>query len=65
VRSVAEKARARNKAAAAADDRVAKGGSHLCHKSYCYRYRIAARNGISSDTSTGHTGFRIVFDIAA
>lgn len=63
VRSISKKAKARNEAAVGSDDRVAKGGSHMCHQSYCYRYRIAARNGISSDSSTGHTGFRIVFDL--
>lgn len=42
---------------------VTKGGSYLCHRSYCHRYRIAARSGSSSDTATGHIGFRIVFDL--
>jgi formylglycine-generating enzyme required for sulfatase activity len=62
VRSLSRHARARNAQAVASDDRVTKGGSYLCHKSYCYRYRIAARNGLSSDSSAGHTSFRIVFD---
>ena len=39
-----------------------KGGSYLCHISYCYRYRIAARSGSSPDSSTGHQGFRLVYD---
>ena len=39
-----------------------KGGSYLCHRSYCYRYRIAARSGRSPDTSAGHTGFRVAYD---
>jgi len=39
-----------------------KGGSYLCHRSYCHRYRIAARTGVRADTSTGHTGFRVAFD---
>lgn len=43
--------------------RVLKGGSYLCHKSYCYRYRIAARIGNSPDSTTTHQGFRIVWDI--
>ena len=43
--------------------KVAKGGSFLCHKSYCYRYRIAARIGNTSDSSTTHMGFRVVWDI--
>lgn len=40
--------------------RVSKGGSYLCHKSYCYRYRIPARSGNSPDSSSCHQGFRIV-----
>ena len=41
---------------------VLKGGSFLCHKSYCYRYRIAARSGSTPDSSTSHQGFRLVYD---
>jgi sulfatase modifying factor 1 len=40
--------------------RVIKGGSHLCAPSYCLRYRPAARQGETVDTSTGHLGFRCV-----
>jgi formylglycine-generating enzyme len=43
--------------------RVNKGGSYLCHESYCWRYRNAARTGTEPDTSTGHIGFRVVRDI--
>lgn len=43
--------------------KLTKGGSFLCHISYCYRYRIAARTGNSPESSTSHMGFRIVFDI--
>ena len=39
-----------------------KGGSFLCHKSYCYRYRIAARTGNSPESTTTHQGFRLVWD---
>jgi sulfatase modifying factor 1 len=39
--------------------RVQKGGSYLCHHSYCTRYRIQARLGNSADSSTGNAGFRI------
>ena len=42
--------------------KVIKGGSFLCHASYCYRYRIAARTANSPDSSTSHTGFRICYD---
>ena len=43
--------------------KLAKGGSFLCHNSYCYRYRIAARTGNSPDSTTTHTGFRVVWDV--
>jgi len=43
--------------------RVTKGGSYLCHESYCRRYRNAARTGTPPDTSTGHIGFRVARDI--
>ena len=42
--------------------KICKGGSYLCHPSYCYRYRIAARTANSPDSSTGHIGFRLVYD---
>ena len=38
--------------------KVQKGGSYLCHESYCRRYRVAARQGNSPDSSTGNLGFR-------
>lgn len=44
--------------------KLLKGGSYLCHRSYCYRYRIAARIGNSPDTATPHQGFRVVWDAA-
>ncbi len=43
--------------------KISKGGSFLCHASYCHRYRTAARSGTSPDTSTPHQGFRMVWDI--
>lgn len=63
VRSLARGARLRNEAAQLNGERVLKGGSYLCHRSYCYRYRIAARTGVSPDSSTGHVGFRLAYDI--
>ena len=39
--------------------RAIRGGSYLCHRSYCNRYRVAARSGNTPDTSTGHMGFRV------
>lgn len=43
--------------------KLSKGGSFLCHRSYCYRYRIAARSGTSPDSATPHHGFRVVWAI--
>ena len=40
--------------------RVIKGGSHLCAPSYCLRYRPAARQSETVETSTTHIGFRCV-----
>ncbi|CAL7946750.1 unnamed protein product [Xylocopa violacea] len=39
-------------------DKVKKGGSYLCHESYCFRYRCAARSQNTPDTSAGNLGFR-------
>jgi len=39
-------------------ERVIKGGSFLCHESYCESYRPTARRGTPTDTGTGHIGFR-------
>jgi formylglycine-generating enzyme len=39
---------------------VIKGGSQLCAPNYCLRYRPAARQGETIDTSTSHIGFRCV-----
>ncbi len=41
-------------------NRSTRGGSYLCHHSYCLRYRVAARNSMEPDSSTGNTGFRCV-----
>ncbi len=42
--------------------RVTRGGSYLCHDSYCNRYRVAARTGNTPDSATGNTGFRCAAD---
>ncbi len=42
--------------------KVVRGGSYLCHHSYCNRYRVGARIGNTPDSSTGNTGFRCVRD---
>jgi sulfatase modifying factor 1 len=39
--------------------RVMRGGSHLCHSSYCSRYRLAARYANTPDSSAGNVGFRV------
>ncbi|MFF7774894.1 formylglycine-generating enzyme family protein [Streptomyces tanashiensis] len=43
-------------------NRVMRGGSHMCHRSYCNRYRVAARSSNTPDSSAGNLGFRCVFD---
>ncbi len=61
VRSLSRAARARNDQARRESHRVMKGGSYLCHQSYCHRYRIAARQGLPPDSATGHLGFRVAY----
>jgi sulfatase modifying factor 1 len=62
IRSARRLSRDADRAAVDQGLRLAKGGSYLCHRSYCHRYRIAARIGNTADSATGHTGFRLVFD---
>lgn len=45
------------------DARSMRGGSYLCHESYCNRYRIAARSANTPDSSTGNLGFRCAQDL--
>lgn len=45
--------------------KVHRGGSYLCHASYCNRYRVAARTYNTIDSSTGHLGFRCAADLPA
>jgi sulfatase modifying factor 1 len=42
--------------------RSARGGSYLCHESYCRRYRVSARQGLTPNSSMGNTGFRCARD---
>jgi formylglycine-generating enzyme required for sulfatase activity len=42
-----------------AEQRVRRGGSYLCHDSYCNRYRVAARDRSRPDDATGNIGFRV------
>ena len=39
--------------------RTTRGGSYLCHASYCRRYRVAARSANAPDDATGNIGFRV------
>ncbi|XP_066971967.1 formylglycine-generating enzyme isoform X1 [Macrobrachium rosenbergii] len=39
-------------------DKVKKGGSYMCTKDYCYRYRCVARSQNSPDTTASNLGFR-------
>jgi len=43
--------------------RSMRGGSYLCHASYCNRYRVAARTSNTPDSSTTNIGFRCARDI--
>ena len=49
--------------AAEGDSRVLRGGSYLCHRSYCNRYRVAARSKNTPDSGTGNMGFRCAADV--
>jgi formylglycine-generating enzyme required for sulfatase activity len=40
--------------------KVVRGGSFMCHASYCKGYRVSARMKTSPDTGLEHTGFRCV-----
>ena len=43
--------------------RVTRGGSYLCHHSYCRRYRVSARQATEPASSTGNVGFRVAADL--
>jgi sulfatase modifying factor 1 len=45
--------------------KVMKGGSYLCHHSYCNRYRVAARTSNTPDSATTNIGFRCVRDVSS
>ncbi len=42
--------------------RPQRGGSYLCHASYCTRYRLAARTAAPPDATSGNLGFRVACD---
>ena len=44
-------------------ERNMRGGSYLCHESYCWRYRCAARSANTPDSSAGNIGFRMTANV--
>jgi formylglycine-generating enzyme required for sulfatase activity len=44
------------------EQRVMRGGSYLCHHSYCHRYRVAARSSNAPDSFSANLGFRCAND---
>lgn len=44
-------------------ERVLRGGSFLCHPSYCHGYRVSARSHSTPETALFHVGFRLVRDL--
>jgi sulfatase modifying factor 1 len=64
VRLLSAVGRHRNREAGRAGERLMKGGSFLCHRSYCYRYRIAARMGRPPSSSASHVGFRVAYSLS-
>jgi formylglycine-generating enzyme required for sulfatase activity len=49
-------------APAAEPPRSLRGGSYLCHRSYCNRYRVAARSRNTPHSAAGNIGFRLAAD---
>ena len=47
---------------AGGEAKVMRGGSYLCHHSYCNRYRVAARSANTPDSTTGNLSFRCAAD---
>lgn len=43
--------------------RAMRGGSYLCHSSYCNRYRVGARTANTVESSSGNLGFRCAADV--
>ncbi|MBY6090885.1 formylglycine-generating enzyme family protein [Maritimibacter alkaliphilus] len=44
------------------EERVQRGGSFLCHESYCDRYHVHSRTRSHPDSSTSNSGFRVAAD---
>ena len=47
-----------------ASERAQRGGSFLCHESYCHGYRVSGRSHSTPETALFHVGFRLVRDIS-
>jgi formylglycine-generating enzyme required for sulfatase activity len=62
IRSPGRAAQERNRQARRNGERLMKGGSFLCHVSYCYRYRIAARLAVAADSGGCNAGLRVFYD---
>lgn len=45
------------------NEKVIRGGSYLCHDSYCNRYRNSARTKNTPESTTGNIGFRCASDV--
>ena len=43
--------------------RIQRGGSYLCHDSYCDRYHVHSRTRCDPDSSAGNGGFRVAADL--
>ena len=44
-------------------ERVQRGGSFLCHPSYCHGFRVSARSHSTPESSSAHVGFRCARDL--
>ncbi|TVQ65174.1 MAG: formylglycine-generating enzyme family protein [Balneolaceae bacterium] len=44
-------------------EKVLRGGSFMCHISYCHGYRVSSRSHATPDNAAFHTGFRGVRDV--
>lgn len=50
-------------ASAPTSEKTQRGGSFLCHESYCHGYRVSARGHSTPETALFHVGFRCVKDL--
>lgn len=48
-----------------ASEKSQRGGSFMCHPSYCHGYRVSARSHSTPDSAFFHVGFRLVKDLPA